>query len=95
MSYFDHSAAVRSATYATSGALTDDVNCVVAGPKGENSPAGRVRIGTGGTLHVVYEDDTEDTITFSSGDIDEIRIKTIKADSTAQQITVYWFDRGK
>jgi len=82
-----HHIAVRSKTYATSGALASDIN---VRSEYQGLLCGRVRIGIGGTLHVVYEDDSEDTITYQSGDIDAIAIKTIKADSTAEMITVYW-----
>jgi hypothetical protein len=80
----------KAKTYAKAGPLAVDVDCIADGPTGKDYCALRVRIGTGGTLNVVFENNVEETITYASGDVDDIAIKAIKATSTAQQITIYW-----
>lgn len=80
-------AASRSKTYAAAGPLAADVDLYEEG--GGVLPR-RIRIGTAGTLHVVYAGGEEDTITYANGDVDAIKAFVIKADSTAQAITVYW-----
>jgi len=77
-----------SKTYASTGALSEDINLF---EEGEKQIPVRLRIGIGGTLHVGYFDGKEDTIAYQSGDVEEAQFKTIKADgSSAQMITVYW-----
>jgi hypothetical protein len=80
-------AADFSKTFAAAGPLTEDVNLYEEG--GKMAPR-LIRIGAGGTLHVVYAGGVEDTITYQSGDIDAIKAFVIKSDSSAQLITVYW-----
>ena len=94
MGGFDSFSAAQSKTYASSGALDEDIDCLDDGPSGQ-MPAGRVRIGVGGTLVVQYMNGAEDTIEYASGDVDDLRIKRIDSTSTAQKITVYWFDRER
>lgn len=79
-------AARLSRTFATDGPLAGDVDVVAEG----GSLSIRVRVGIGGTLVVVYDDDSEDTLYLQSGDIDKIAVKAIKQTSTAELITVYW-----
>lgn len=57
--------------------------------------ASRVRVGVGGKLTVVYRNGVEDTIELNNGDVDEMQIVKIKKnpDTTAEKITVYWYDR--
>jgi len=80
-------AADFSKTFAKAGVLTEDINLY---EEGGNKVPRLIRIGTGGTLHVVYAGEVEDTITYQSGDVDAIKAFVIKSDSTAQMITVYW-----
>lgn len=92
----DHSVHVTPAklskTYAT---IAQDVDAKTDGPDPHGQCAGRVRIGVGGKLSVVYGNGGTDVIEYASGDVDDIEIAKIVfgADSTAQKVTLYWFDR--
>lgn len=76
-----------SLTFATSGPLDDDIDCIAL----KNAVARRVRVGVGGTVQVRYPNGDEDTITYASGDMDFLKIlKIIQAGTSAEKITVYW-----
>lgn len=90
MGSFYREAAMQTKTFAASAPLDDDITCGAEGP----GPAARVRIGVGGTLHYISTSNVEDTIEYASGEVDAIEIKTVKSDSTAQKITLYWFQPG-
>lgn len=82
--------AKQSKTYAS---IDANINARAAGLPGKC--AGRVRIGVGGKLAVTYGNGSTDVIEYASGDVDDIEIAgiTAGADSTAQKVTLYWFDR--
>lgn len=90
MGSFYREAAMQTKTFAATGPLGADIVCGSEGP----GPAARVRVGVGGTLHYISVSGVEDTIEYASGELDAIEIATVKADSTAQKITLYWFQPG-
>lgn len=91
MMHFETATPTRCKSYATEGALAADVDAVADSVTAKD-PARRIRIGVGGTVDFVFPDGAEGSVTYATGDVDDIAIKTVKATSTAQQITLYWWD---